>query len=778
MTGTGVLQHLTLIPLFCLLAALILIPGKILSELMAAGCPEARLRHRPGIAWLIIPPAGFLVMSLIMELLLLLGHLSLRNVILMTVAFSLPGTLILIRIRRARGREPDPESSCSLRQLKVPLLILLVYLGLTVYPFDFIYDTTDCGVYVSSGVQAFRNGSWRFIDPEIADGDDAFRQAFFQLTPPDRYESARKFHFEGLMGIAYFIKSLDTGLIEPRYFNLYPLWIGLFVSVLGLQPGVWLVTPFLALCGMIGIFLLAGALAGRGSANLTLGLLAVCVLQVWFGRYISTEMPVQAAIMNALAWMLLFGPAPDRSSGDDRGNCVEACNRRITRNYRGYSRLAMMVSGLMLGTGHFARIDTVLVIPAVAVAGLMWLAFERNLRPYLLFLATYATVTPVAVLTAWRLNETYVLETFVHVDFSMSPSLAGGSAAGVVAIAVFSGWFVRKRMDRITEWYRAHSAVILNIICIAMGIAVFYGYFIRPVLNPPDYELFRKMSKEARSHAFPSMTLRWLGWYMTPPVLFASFAGLCLLMRRRLTLRNILFFLIAAFYCVYFLESLHCTPYHYWGMRRFITVVVPVLFIGSGYFFCRAFQWSRKLRSHLASACVAILLTVTAGALAKDLRLITGFNHWRGSIDSLERINSTLPEDCRLIVPTYPGIYMYTPLKLLFDRKVYMMQNQADTGAVLKIVSKWLENGERVFVMGRTQASGSQVEGLRLIPVLSENLRPSRMEDFVDRKPDRRGAHAFSYHIWEVVTEPATEPMEEIAPAGGNPDAREVYVQG
>lgn len=693
--------------------------------------------------WFIPAPAGFLIVSLVMEILVLCNALSVGHVIIGTVVFS-TAAIACLGWKCRHGLSPIRHRLSGSGWLIFPVFFLILYLYNTVYPFDFIYDTTDCGAYVTSGIQAFKSGSYTFIDPDIPGSDDAFRTAFYQVTPPDKFTSARKFRFEGMMGAGYFIRSMTTGRIDPRYFNLHPLWIGLFVGMIGLVPGVWLATPFLAFCGISGLFMLARALGGRLTAVLTIGLASVFVLQVWFGRYITTEMAVQASILNSLAWLLIFR-RPD--SSDVLPGSAQPAEKSAADDD---PRFAFAISGMMLALGHFARIDTVLITVAVGVTAVLWIGFLKELSQCAWFLWAYLLVASGALLTALYMNESYVLETFTHVDVKTQPGRL--AVVGIVACLTMMAlaFQFRAKSDRVVTWFVARRGRFVNLLVLIITLAAIYGYFVRPMMNPPDYDAFNALSKETRSKAFPAMTMRWLGWYLTPLGLFAAIAGVCLLLKKKLSLHNALFFIIAGIYCFYYTKSLHCTPFHYWGMRRFITMVIPVLLIGLGFLFREAFAMCHRRCSRLAAGFLLLLFAAIAGCFIHDLQYIHRFNHWKGAIGTLERIDAILPENSRLLMPTYPGIYMYTPLKLIFGRKVYLTQKTADQDYVMDTIRSWLSKNERVFVMSTTPVEETAIEGFQLIPVMNDNPHFPRLEDFVDRKPDRRGTHAFSYFIVEV----------------------------
>lgn len=675
-------------------------------------------------------PAGFMVVSSIMESLVLLGKLSFNRVITASLIISFGMLLLSLKsIREGTFR----RLFCFRRQrwVAAAYLFILLYMSLTAFPFEFIFDTTDCGVYVSSGLHAFKTGSYRFNDEELSQANEEFINAFYQVTPPEIYSSAADFHFEGLMGTALFIRSFEKGLIEPRYFNLHPLWIGLFVNIYGLRPGVWLATPFLALCGFSGIFLLSWVLAGRLASVATAGLLSVFVLQVWFGRYITTEMAFQASVMNGLAWLLIF--ARNEKSEHSKSNLIP-----------------IAASGIMLGLSHFSRIDSVLVIPSLFAAALIWIVFNKKLVQEMWFLSVYGLITSVAGVAAVVIAHCYTFETLRHVNVNnMTKAQVYFFAGCVLAVLLFS-WGLRRRSGLIERFFKQQGSLIRLILIVILCLGFLYGYFIRPALTPPDYDAFQAADTTARSKAFPEMTLRWLGWYMSMPVLLAAYAGLSLLFYHKWSVQTAPVFLIFGLYGLYLFSALRCTPYHYWGMRRFVPIVIPALFIGLGYLFQQMILWFCKQRNYMAITLIVFAYLSTGVFFARDLRFITGLIHWKGAIDTLESIDSVIPDGSRFIVNSYPGCYVYVPLKLIFEKNVYMMQKNADPSVVVGIIHRWLESGERVFVLTDTKPQQDITHDFIVHPVQEGKPVYPRMEYFIESKPFRRSSHQIYYVISEL----------------------------
>ncbi|MBN1295406.1 hypothetical protein JXA80_01410 [bacterium] len=714
---------------------IVLLPGMLTCLVMMRGRSSEWL-HEWGRLWVFIPlPAGFMVVSSIMEVLEAVRMVSFPHVVALSLLYSVVITGFLAS-SDGFNRSVAVLRTAADRRLIIPAMLLGISLLLTIHPTHFIFETTDSGVYVSSGINTFRTGSFRFVDAELRDADPAFQQCFYQLTPPEHYDSARHFHFEAVMGTGFFVRSLESGLIEPRYFNLHPLWIGLFVSMFGLEPGVWLATPFAAFCGISGIYVLAIVLAGRRAALVSVGLLAIFVIQVWIGRYITTEMTMQATIMNGLAWWLLFTDS--------------------TR------RFGAGCAGLMLGLSHFARIDSVLILAAIILTVCVQACFcslrqhmagtHATTRFPLIPMIVYLPVAATAVVMAATRFHVYTMETLRHTSAESLTTIhfaiiAAGSAIAAVALCRI----VRKNRLPLLAFLEKNQPLIWQIILIVAAAVLFMGYVVRPMITPPDYEAFLAASQTDRSYALSEMTQRWLAWYLSLPGYIAAWSGLFILLRRSWSLHTIPVWMIFLAYLVYYGESIHCTPYHYWGMRRFAPVVFPALMIGIGVCFDRVVHWSASKRSHGLAGIATLALAGLTAFLAKDTAIIYRFNHWEGAIPTLQTISRAIPADnSRLLLPQYPGIYLHMPLRLIFERNTYLLQPNAQPPRILAAITEWIENGDAVFLMTTEAVPHGLYAGCTLELVAHDQPVFPILRDTIRDKPKNTAVHGFQYWIYRI----------------------------
>src|SRR6185369_11364855 len=150
--------------------------------------------------------------------------------------------------------------------------------------------------------------------------------------------------------------------------HLFPASIAIGYGVAGLTgarsaAGLW------AILGLLAVYFAGGRLVGRTAAAAAAILLALHVIEVWFGRYPNAEVVMQALLFAAL---------------------LANARAHIDRD-----PFFAPVAGVLLGLLLFLRYDVVLGIAGFAT-GLVLNAAARRARPRRSFLAAFASVAALA----------------------------------------------------------------------------------------------------------------------------------------------------------------------------------------------------------------------------------------------------------------------------------------------------------------------------------------------------------------------------------------------
>ena len=668
---------------------------------------------------LLLPfPISFVITSLFAEILAILNQFSYKNLILLEcIVLVLLGYYIFLKWREMQFLSFREYFKPNLDWIMLPAVFLFLFN--TVYPFDFLFSTTDCGVYIASGIHLIKHGSFYDIEDGLVNADEKFKELFYEVS------KQKMFTDYGKLCTGFFIRDLKKGLISPRYFTLFSIWLGLFFGMGSLKFAMMFTAPYIGLLALLTIYMTSRELLGKIPAILTAYLMSCHLFSVWFSRYLTTEMSMVAPLF--LGFTLFF-----YGFSDEKG-----------------SNLCVFVAGLAIGCTHFARIDSILILIGLSVFLFLYFSFNLTIRTLNALIAAYLLTTSLAIYQALTLCLPYTLETFYHVhsNASMFLKLAITAFGGSILIVLV----LRKFRRQILCFLISRKQILINTFLIISGLAIIYGYFVRPEIFPLDFLKYEAASKFERAQIFNQMTLRWLGWYFSPPGLFLAFAGVLWMIVNKWNLKNSLFFIISSIFCIYLLHHQHCTPVHYWGMRRFVPVVYPTLQMGLGWIFYQLYfnifnsQRRRRLRPLVIITFISLL-----SFFAWDLRLIHRFNHWQGAIRAVERIQNAIPLNAKIIICRYPGIYFYNALRFIFDRDIYMFrftnpteeQNSRKRSVIKDLISK----GETVYLLTENP-DNEEGEGLKMQEIFHDEPLFPLLKDSYLGKPVKTSRHGFSYAI-------------------------------
>ncbi len=248
----------------------------------------------------------------------------------------------------------------------------VVFVLLVARPFEVVLGARDAGVYTNTGFAIAATGGIVQHDPLVqqigqdeqsADADlrAAAAQAktnFLGSQNPERFIATRL----RLSGFQIWAGDLDQGRVVPQFLHLYPAWVALLTSLLGLHGGL-LATGLLGFLGVWSVGMLGRRLAGPWVGLLGALFLALNGVQVWFSRYSTSE-----ACAQFLCFAALYGFAvmqdDRRPTTDDRLHAQPPTPISHLPSPIPQLVFGGLIAGLAAGQLALARIDFfVLVLP-------------------------------------------------------------------------------------------------------------------------------------------------------------------------------------------------------------------------------------------------------------------------------------------------------------------------------------------------------------------------------------------------------------------------------
>lgn len=360
------------------LIPLLYIPGYLIGRaLLGSAPPDALERHYERVVagalangWLAFTLAELGVFSAWLHLLLLtllaagFGLVAARR-----GALGWPRAPLGIAARYAAGSGLRARLATEWETLAFAALGI-VFVALVARPFESVLGARDAGVYANIGFAIARTGGIvqhdalvAQIGQDKASDDPALHAAaaqaetnFLGVQDRDRFIATR------LRAGGFFIYDgeLDQGRVVPQFFHLFPTWIGLLASLIGLRGGL-LATGLMGLLGVWGVGMLGRRLAGRWVGLIAALLLALNGVQVWFSRYSTSESTAQFL---TFAGMYAFALSQSRADADARPAGI------LSR-----AEFGALLCGVAMGQLALTRVEFFLLIaPLVAFLGYAWLA--------------------------------------------------------------------------------------------------------------------------------------------------------------------------------------------------------------------------------------------------------------------------------------------------------------------------------------------------------------------------------------------------------------------
>ncbi|MFQ5595282.1 MAG: hypothetical protein ACE5HA_14140, partial [Anaerolineae bacterium] len=501
--------------------------------------------------------------------------------------------------------------------------------------------------------------------------------------------------------------------VRPSFFHLPSIWMAVFALIAGARAAVW-ATPLAGLVAISGFALLARRLFGPVVALASALLLTLSLPQVWFARYPTSEMFMQAWLMGGLFMLAMF--------------------------LQQRSRFAGATAGVALGGLFFIRVDAWVAILAVCLCFAGWLLKNRRDMPPLRhavsdrwFFVPLGLTLAWAALHAALFASSYVIS-LMHLY--ITPRLGAiailGAATGCAA--AFVAWYrpsaIRLRVPTsgVSRWLAGSIMIGVWAVALVVGTRASVGFD----------------------------TLQWLGWYYTPLGLIAGLLGAVLVIRHGISRPTQVLLLIALMYALLYLPDPRVNPTQPWGVRRFVPAVLPTLTLLMAYALARfPVPGPERLQQAIRVALVLIL----AVALARSARPLLGQDEDAGAWDQVEALAQQFePGAVVLFNQSGVGEAVSQPLSYLYDRPAFVLQEEGlDPQSIKELAAQWTADGRPVYLAITGLAPWLADLDVGLEPAGEFTLRFPRLE-----RPTTHAPRNTYTVVWPI-------DLYRVAPAGSKP---------
>ena len=567
-------------------------------------------------------------------------------------------------------------------------------------PAEYVIGGKDPGTYINEGILIAQRGTLVYPDPLIAAVPEPSRDLFFPSHNRGEYYGTR------FMG--FFIQNPSSGAVVGQFPHLLPASIAIGYGLDGLTGarralGVW------AILGVVAVYLAGVRWLNRMGAAAAAALLALNVIEVWYGRYPNAEIVMQALVFAALL-----------------------ANARAHLDPEGPSAFFGALSGSLLGLLLFLRFDAILAIGAIVGANLI--AGARGQRLTIGFFATLGVAMTLAAFYMFgpmRAYATYPTEFVKNLQWY---HLVAMSAAGLAVIAVFALTPRRPLLRRAIE-----SGLPTALIVAVWGLAI-YAFFFRTPAGKLAYE---------NAYALRMFA----SFYVTVPCLAAALAGYALVVRRRFWVDPAMVLTITLF-ALFFFYKPRVVAEHFWAARRFLAVILPGTLLlaaaAATWGLGERLRWRRTLSGAIGMVFILLLGLQYVRAAAPVARHV----EYEGLIPRLEAMAGWMGDKDLLVVESRDAgsdaHVLAVPLAYIYDRNVLVLASAAPDATKLAEFLEWARTRfAHVYFLG---GGGTALLSKRwsASPVRSERFQVPEYESTFNAYPRTVRRKEFDFGLYEL----------------------------
>jgi len=551
------------------------------------------------------------------------------------------------------GTIPSPPGGRFPSFLLVAAALLLFF-----RPHGSIGGKWDPGVYLAQGSALARGGDLRLADTASPLLSVEEKEAIYP------YQRGFRVKYPG-----FFVSARGPHSLDPQFYPLYPVWIGLFTLFGGFSSAFFLSGLF-SLLSLLLLLRIGRELAGEGGA-FAAGLLFLSnPFQIWFSGFPTAEVPMQTFFLGGLwAWLLY------RRSGRD---------------------LLALLAGLFFALTAFASVTGILL---AALMALLHLAGSPGKRGAGAFLLPCIVLFPLGLWQNLFLTSQYASQVrdIMPALRGLAPVAAAAALAGVVLYYAFraapgdGGAGSPPGRGGALHFFGA------GIVILATAAALYTGEF-----------------EASRLYFAAALTSK-------SSVLLAV-AGFLLFLRNRPGTALPLGILAVVFTAL-FSGRLMMVSYFPWAAKRFLVVTVPLVCLGAGLFWGRALGVSG--RKPLKVLLVLLLTLVSARPIYRGRDF--AFHRDRAGLPAfIEDVVEKIPADAVVLAPLWLG----PPLEFIHGRLVVPLMRSGvenwEDSAYPSLVARLRGEGRRVFIAADEKTAA--LVPLPAVPLFHERFSTTVLE--------------------------------------------------
>lgn len=577
---------------------------------------------------------------------------------------------VLFSPRRRPLFVPRPFRWEALVVVALCLLSVLVFFK----PAEYVGGDGDPGYYFNVGYELAQEDSLEFVDESAPLMSGAEFENFF------RYRDIGEEQGVWTQFYPLFIRSAQSDRVRPFLYHLLPAWVAIFVALFG-KMGGFFVVPAFALLAVLAVYALARRFGGMVGAAAAATLFALFYPQVWFSRAPVSEIFCQVFVLASLLFFVRFLDSRGTLVGLAAAISIVSASMARPEALIVAVLMVLVVMARMLG-GRWERGDRAIANALLLGLALIWLYARFAVYYYLAVNRGKQTVDVMLIVAALLIALGLV----------------------VVNIGALRRFLARtgESLSGKLEWDRKRAARAGSIALSAILLLFFvYYYFVSPRLA--------SLENDPRNFFF------YTAGFFGGVAVFVFVGGLCLLIMEADRFTDA-FLLVAtvAVYLVVFTESGVTSPWLPWLSRRYMTVVIPLLFVGLGYLLARLWGLRRtgaRVLVGAASLGFLVAFCIFIGPI---------FNHVEsgGMDEQLKALSARVGSDLVIMPEPSSGEIVGLPLRYQYGvdaRRAYRLGSAGIEDSLKRCEGE----GRRVLV---------EVNGLDEVPIEPQVLQDVSMK--------------------------------------------------
>ena len=546
-----------------------------------------------------------------------------------------------------------PRQKPQVLQLLILGFLLALAAGLFMQPGEWMTGS-DPGIYYNTGNHVGQTGSIVIDDARLR-----------QLEP-----GAKAILTRGTRVFLAFSATAGPGKVRPSFYHILPAMMGLFIKIFG-SRGAFYVNSFFAVLSVLMIYLVGRRLAGTFGGLAAALLACFASLEIYFARIPVSEVIEQFFAVGALLVLVLY--------------------------FKHRNRVYPLLLGLFIAGAIVSRVEGLLFLAAIVIAFAVRMLMGRfeSIDRWMMNAAFLAAIVSLLYNRVFvkdyfysRVSDAFHgFKLYTWISARVDIVFLGIGLIVVAAVLVNLKWFTRQvarlghGASRVVLHGRTTPVNLWRALAAGVSLLLFIYLYLRFVLN----QVFTGDNAN-----FAQFT-----WMLGGLFIFIAVAGLSVMLYRSNPEISAYVFAVAVLGSLLFFFLQTSNGFVPWSLRRHISYLMPLLFLGAGSL-AGLFWMARKKVWKGAAVAVVVALLISFAPMSHLVLQDTVFANTKAEFDHI----ASITPDARVITPdTVVATMFATPLRYSYNKDCYWLQSASDPRQLQAVVAKSASDGKKTVFM-------------------------------------------------------------------------------